>query len=160
MKEQSYRVYSYRWVVLGVFMLINLTIQILWITYAPITGPAAQYYGVTDSQIGLLAMTFMIVYIPLSIPASWVIDRDGFRLAVSIGAVLMGFFGITRGLAGANYTLVLLSTIGIGIAQPFLMNSWTKVPAKGFSINERATAVGLVTLATLVGTALRLWLTP
>jgi MFS family permease len=160
MKDQTYRVYGYRWVVLGVFMLINLAIQMLWITYAPITGPAAKFYGVTDSQIGLLAMTFMIVYIPLSIPASWVIDRYGFRLAVSIGAVLMGVFGIVRGLAGANYAFVLASTIGIAIGQPFLMNAWTKVPAKWFSINERATAVGLVTLANLVGTALGMLLTP
>jgi len=160
MKEQSYRVYSYRWVVLGVFMLINLTIQMLWITYAPITGPAAQYYGVTDSQIGLLAMTFMIVYIPLSIPVSWVIDKYGFRLAVSIGAVLIGVFGITRGLVGANYALVLASTIGIAIGQPFLMNAWTKVPANWFSLNERATAVGLVTLANLLGAALSMLLTP
>jgi len=160
MKDQTYRVYGYRWVVLGVFMLINLAIQMLWITFAPITGPAAKFYGVTDSQIGLLAMTFMIVYIPLSIPASWVIDRYGFRLAVSIGAVLMGVFGIARGLAGANYALVLASTIGIAIGQPFLMNAWTKVPAKWFSINERATAVGLVTLANLVGTALGMLLTP
>jgi MFS family permease len=160
MKDQTYRVYGYRWVVLAVFMFINLTIQMLWITYAPITGPAAQYYGVTDSQIGLLAMTFMIAYIPLSLPVSWVIDRYGFRLAVSIGAVLTGIFGITRGFAGANYALVLASTIGLAIAQPFLMNAWTKVPAQWFSINERATAVGLVTLANLVGTAFGMLLTP
>jgi len=160
MKDQTFRVYGYRWVVLGVFMFINLVIQMLWITFAPITGPAAKFYGVTDAQIGLFAMTFMIVYIPLSIPASWVIDRFGFRLAVSIGAVLMGVFGIMRGLAGANYALVLASTVGIAIGQPFIMNSWTKVPAKWFSINERATAVGLVTLANLVGTALGMLLTP
>jgi MFS family permease len=160
MKEQTFRVYGYRWVVLGVFMLINLTVQMLWITYAPITGPAAKYYGVTDAQIGLLAMTFMIAYIPLAIPAAWAIDRYGFRLAVSIGAVLMGVFGIVRGLAGANYWLVLVGSIGIGIGQPFLMNSWTKVPANWFSINERATAVGLVTLANLVGTAIGFGLTP
>jgi MFS family permease len=102
----------------------------------------------------------MITYIPLSIPASWVIDRYGFRLAVSIGAVLMGVFAITRGLAGASYGLVLASTIGIAIGQPFLMNSWTKVPANWFSTNERATAVGLVTLANLLGAALGMALTP
>jgi MFS family permease len=96
----------------------------------------------------------------LSIPVSWVIDRYGFRLAVSIGAVLMGVFGVARGLAGANYGLVLASTIGIAIGQPFLMNAWTKVPAKWFSIDERATAVGLVTLANLLGTALSMLLTP
>ncbi len=160
MKDQTFRVYGYRWVVLAVFMLINLIMQMLWITYAPITGPAAKYYAVTDSQIGLLAMTFMIVFIPLSIPASWVIDRYGFRLAVSLGAVLMGVFGIMRGLAGINYGLVLAGTVGIAIGQPFMMNAWTKVPANWFSINERATAVGLVTLANLVGVALGQVLTP
>src|SRR5215207_9416793 len=156
----NYKLYSYRWVVLAVFMFINLTIQMLWITYAPITGPAAAFYGVTDLQIGLLAMTFMIAFIPLSIPVAWVIDTYGFRLAVSIGAVLMGIFGLVRGFAGTNYSLVLWSTIGIAVAQPFLLNAWTKVPANWFAIQERATAVGLITLANLVGTALGLVLTP
>src|SRR5512147_2840295 len=156
----NYKLYGYRWAVLAVFMFINLTIQILWITYAPITGPAAKFYGVSDLQIGLLAMMFMIAFIPLSIPVSWVIDTYGFRLAVSIGAVLMGIFGLLRGFAGANYSLVLWSTVGIAAAQPFLLNAWTKVPANWFAIEERATAVGLVTLANLVGTALGMVLTP
>ena len=160
MPEKTFRLYGYRWVVLAVFMFINLTIQMLWIAYAPITGPAAQFYGVSDLQIGLLAMTFMIAFIPLSIPVSWAIDTYGFRLTVSIGAVLMGIFGVVRGLAGANYTLVLLSTIGVAVAQPFLLNAWTKVPAQWFSLDERATAVGLVTLSNLVGTALGMVLTP
>jgi len=160
MTEKSFRLYGYRWVVLAVFMFINLTIQILWIAYAPITGMAAEFYGVSDLQIGLLAMTFMMAFIPLSIPVSWAIDTYGFRPTVSIGAVLMGVFGVVRGLAGSNYTLVLLSTIGIAIAQPFLLNAWTKVPAQWFSIEERATAVGLVTLSNLVGTALGMVLTP
>ncbi len=157
---QSFQLYPYRWVVLAVFMFINLTIQMLWITYAPITGTAAQFYGVTDLQIGFLAMSFMIAFIPLSIPVSWVIDSYGFRLAVSIGAVMMGLFGLLRGLAGDSYGWVLAATIGIAAAQPFLLNAWTKVPANWFAIEERATAVGLITLANLVGTALGMVLTP
>jgi MFS family permease len=160
MTDAKFKVYGYRWVVLAVFMFINLTIQMLWITYAPITGPAAQFYGVDDGKIGLLAMSFMIAFIPLSIPASWVIDTYGFRPAVSIGAVLMGIFGLLRGFAGADYGLVLWSTAGIAIAQPFLLNAWTKVPANWFALEERATAVGLVTLANLIGTALGMVLTP
>ena len=89
MPEKTFRLYPYRWVVLGVFMFINLTIQILWISYAPITGLAASFYGVTDLKIGLLAMVYMIAFIPLSIPVSWAIDTWGFRRTVSIGAVLM-----------------------------------------------------------------------
>jgi len=160
MSEKTFQVYRYRWVVLIVFMLINVTIQMLWISYAPVTGPAAKFYRVSDLQIGILSMWFMIAYIPLSMPVSWVIDTYGFRPAVSIGVVLMSIFGITRGLAGANYSFVLASTIGIAIAQPFLLNAWTKVPANWFSIEERATAVGMVTLSALVGTALGMLLTP
>src|SRR5690606_28554448 len=156
----NYKLYGYRWVVLAVFMFINLTIQILWITYAPITGPAANFYNVTDLQIGVLAMAFMIAFIPLSIPVSWLIDTYGFRIAVSIGAILMSVFGFLRGFAGTDYAMVLWSTIGIAIAQPFLLNAWTKVPANWFAIEERATAVGLITLANLVGTALGMVLTP
>jgi MFS family permease len=158
--NNDYKLYGYRWVVLGVFMFINLTIQMLWITYAPITGLAAEFYAVTDLQIGLLSMAFMIAFIPFSIPASWVIDTYGFKIAVGIGAVLMAIFGLLRGFAGSNYSFVLWSTIGIAIAQPFLLNAWTTVPAKWFPVESRATAVGLVTLAGLVGTALGMVLTP
>ncbi len=160
MTKTTFRLYGYRWVVLAAFMLINLAMQMLWIAYAPITGPAAKFYGVTDLQIGLLAMVFMIAFIPLSIPVSWALDTYGFRWTVSLGAILMGIFGILRGLAGANYTLVLISTIGIAVAQPFLLNAWTKVPAQWFRVEERATAVGIITFANLVGTGLGMVLTP
>jgi MFS family permease len=147
-------------VVLAVFMFVNITIQMLWIAYAPITILASKFYGVSDSKIGLLSMVFMIAFIPLSIPVSWGIDTFGFRKTVSMGAIIMAVFGIMRGLVGDNYTLVLVSTIGIAIAQPFLLNAWTKVPALWFGHKERATAVGLVTLASLIGTALGMVLTP
>lgn len=160
MSQQPYPVYSYRWVVLAVFMFVNLTIQLLWISYAPITSDAATFYGVGDTEIGLLAMAFMIAFIPFSIPASWVIDTYGFRIGVGIGAVLMALGGIARGLVEDSYSLLLLSTTVIAIAQPFLLNAWTKVPANWFIAEERATAVGLVTLANLVGTAIGMVLTP
>ena len=70
MNEKQFRVYGYRWIVLAVFMFINLTIQIMWISYAPITGPAAQFYGVGDLQISLLAMTFLIAFSPMSLPVA------------------------------------------------------------------------------------------
>mgnify|MGYP001059217068 CR=1 FL=1 len=161
MTEQStIKLYPYRWVVLAVFMFVNITIQMLWIAYAPITILASNYYSVSDSKIGLLSMVFMIAFIPLSIPVSWGIDTFGFRRTVNIGSVLMAVFGVMRGLVGDNYGWVLVSTIGIAIAQPFLLNAWTKVPALWFGHKERATVVGLVTLASLIGTAIGMVMTP
>lgn len=154
------RVYPYRWVVLGAFGFLNLTIQILWIAYAPITNDAAKYYGVSELAIGMLAMSFMIAFVPLSMPASWAIDALGFRRAVNVGAALMLVCGPLRGFAGRSYGLALAATIGLAIAQPFLLNAWTKVPAQWFAVSERATAVGVITLCSLIGTAVGMVATP
>jgi MFS family permease len=160
MTAEDFRIYGYRWIVLIVFMGVIAVNQLAWITFAPITGVAAKYYGVSDLSIGLLSMSFMIVYIFVSIPASWVIDTFGFRSAVSIGAVLTGIFGLTRGLAGQNYTLVLVSQIGIAVGQPFILNALTKVAARWFPILERATASGLGSLAMYLGIVIGMMLTP
>lgn len=150
----------YRFAVLAVFMGVNLTIQILWSSYASITGVAAHFHGVSDLKIGLLGMVFMLAYVPLSFPASWAIDRFGFRAMVGLGSVLMSCFGLLRGMAGPSYPLVLAASIGIAAAQPLLLNAWTTVPARWFPRKERATAVGLVTFANLVGTGIGFALTP
>jgi MFS family permease len=160
MPGATVKTYGYRWVVLLAFMLVNVTIQILWICFAPITSTAAKFYGVTDLEIGLLAMLFMIIYIPVAFPASWAIDRFGFAKAVGFGAILLGVFAILRGVFIRSFGLTVLSTIGLAIAQPFLLNANTKVAAKWFALEERATAVALGLVASFLGIVLGQMLTP
>jgi len=105
-------------------------------------------------------MIFMIVYLVISIPASWVIDTYGIRKGVGFGAILTGFFGMMRGLVSDNYTLVLISQIGLAVGQPFLLNAITKVAARWFPFKERATASGLGTLSMYIGILLGMILTP
>ncbi|MFH2131451.1 MAG: MFS transporter [bacterium] len=160
MAEKDFQVYRYRFVVLGVFMVINAVVQTLWITFAPITGHAAEFYKVTDLDIGLLSMIWMIVYLVVSIPASWVIDTYGSRVSVSIGAIFIAGFALMRGYFGSDYTMVLIATIGLSIGQPFIMNANTTVAAKWFKITQRATAGGLAVLATFIGIIIGMAVTP
>ncbi len=160
MEKNAIVVYPYRWVVLAVFMLIIAANQLLWITFAPVTSEAMRFLNVSDLQIGVLSMCFMIVFIVLSIPASWIIDKYGIRVGVGIGALLTGVFGLMRGLISTDYTSVLLSQIGIAAGQPFLLNAITKVASRWFPINERATATGLGTLSMYVGIFAGLVVTP
>lgn len=160
MQQIEPKIYGYRWVVLLAFMFVVAISQLLWITFAPITGSAATYYGVSDLGIGFLSMVFMIVYIVISIPASWMIDTYGIRVAVGIGAAMTGIFGLLRGLLAHDYTLVLIAQIGIAIGQPFILNAVTTVAARWFPIRERATAAGLGSLAVYLGIIVALVLTP
>ena len=160
MESENYKVYSYRWILLAAFMFIIAINQLLWITFASVTSEATEYYHVSDLQIGMLSMCFMIVFIVVSIPASWVIDTYGIRIGVGIGAVLTGVFGLMRGMVTTNYDLLLLSQIGIAIGQPFLLNAITKIAANWFPIKERATASGLGTLSMYLGISIGMLLTP
>jgi len=90
----------------------------------------------------------------------WIIDKFGIRIAVGIGAVFTGVFGLVRGFAGPDYNLVLLSQIGIAIGQPFILNAITKLAARWFPIEERATAAGFGTLAMYLGILIGMTLTP
>ena len=115
---EKMKVYGYQWVVLFVFALINAIVQIHWVNFASITGEAAAFYGVTPMQIGLLSMSFMIMYIFLCIPASYMIDTYGLRIGVGIGAALTGIFGLLKGIYATNYTIIFISQLGLAVAQP------------------------------------------
>ena len=159
-KSPEIKVYGYRWVVLLVFMFINLMMQVFWIAYAPITGEAATQFGVSDLQVGLLAMIFMYIYVPLSLPASWAIDTWGLRKAVSLGAILMGVCGLLRGIFSDSYGVVLALTVGIAIAQPLMLNAATKLAAVWFPLKERATVIGLGSIAPFLGIVIGQIVTP
>jgi len=160
MEQSGFKVYGYRWVVLLAFMAVIALNQLLWITFAAITTDATLFYGVSDLSIGLLSLIFMVVYIFVSFPASWVIDTYGIRVGVGIGAILTGVFGLMRGLTASNYTWVLVAQIGIAVGQPFILNAITTIAARWFPAGERATASGIGTLAIYLGILIGLALTP
>ncbi len=154
------KVYGYRWVILFFFFLINALIQVQWITFAPITSEAMAFYGVSALQIDLLSLIFMIVYLFVSIPASYVIDTWGIRVGIGIGAVLLGLFSLVKGLFGARYEMVVLAQVGLAVAQPFILNAVTKLGVRWFPLHERATQAGISVLAQFVGIIAAMAATP
>ena len=158
--EKDFQVYGYRWVILLLFVLINLLLQIQWITFASITSEAKEFYNVSALQIDFLSLIFMIVYIFISIPASYIIDTWGIRIGIGIGAALLGFFGLMKGIYGASYNLVVVAQIGIAVGQPFILNAVTKVGVRWFPLPERATQAGLAVLAQFLGILLAMAFTP
>jgi len=160
MEQSGIKVYGYRWVVLLVFFIINALMQLQWITFAPITSEAVAFYKVPAMQIDLLSLMFMIVYLFVSIPASYIIDTWGIRIGIGIGAALMGIFGFMKGFYGASYNMVLIAQIGIAVGQPFVLNSVTKVGVRWFPLHERATQAGISVLAQFVGIIIAMAATP
>jgi sugar phosphate permease len=160
MEEGSYRVYGYRWLMLAAFMLVTAVNQASWITFASITSAAADFYRTSDLIVGLLSLSFLVIYIAVVIPCAWMIDTWGLRIAVSVGAALTAAGALVRGVFAGSLTLVFVGQIAIALGQPLVLGSITKLAARWFPIGERGTATGLGTLAIYVGILLALLVTP
>jgi MFS family permease len=153
MTEQNtnFPVSPYRWVVLTVYMLITAVSQIMWMTFAPVARDAAAVYtGGNIDRIDLLAMLAMFSWLPFAIPAAWCIDRFGLKRGSGIGVILIGLCGFLR-IFAPNYTWLLVCMIGCAIAQPFVLNAFTKLAANWFPEKEEALASGLLTMSIFIG---------
>ena len=154
------KVYPYRWIILLSTIPILAMTNVFWLTFAPITSVAEKFYHVSPLRIAFLSMSYMIVYIIMTVPASWLVDTKGFRLSMGVGAVATAVFGITRGIFADSFAIVTIAQLGAAIGQPFLTNSITKVAARWFPVNERATATGIASMAGCLGMIIAMILTP
>jgi MFS family permease len=159
------KVSPYRWVILAAFMFITLTIEIQWLTHAAVERPAEIFYkGQFDPasflNIDFLAMLYMILFLVLSFPASYIIDTFGIKTALRVGAVIAGISGLCKALFASSFTGVLLSQVGLAIAQPFILNAVTAVTVRWFPLEERGLAAGLSALAQYIGIIIAMLVTP
>lgn len=160
MAKTEIKVYPYRWIILAIYSFISIIIQIQWLTFASVSSAAQGFYHATALRIDFLSMIYMLVFIVVSIPASILIDTWGLRKGLVLGAALTGVFGTMKAWGGNSLLLVTIAQVGLAVAQPFILNAVTKVGAKWFPVEERATAVGVGTLAQYSGIIIALALTP
>ena len=156
----QYKSYRYRWAVLAVYMYVSALTQLYWLNFAAIETFIEGRFSIPASSVMWFTLVFRLVQVVLSMPAGMVIDRKGFKYGVGIGAVFTGVFAMLRLVNTDSFTILLISQIGIAIGQPFVLNGVTKLVVTWFPQKEEATAVGLGSLALLVGMMVGLGATP
>jgi MFS family permease len=156
--EAAYKTYPYRWVVLFLFMIVNITTIMIWLTYAAIQPDAASVLTSGDQNlIALLALSSFIVYLFMNFPACWCLDKFGLKWGTGIGVIFIGIFGFLRALY-LNYTFILLFQFLAMIGQAFVENSFTKVAVNWFPQKDKALATGLGTMSMILGVVLSMFL--
>ncbi len=155
----------YRFVILALFMLITLAIEIQWLTHAAVVRPAELFYhGQFDPasflNIDFLAMVYMVVFLIMSFPASYIIDTYGVKVGLFTGSILLGVFSILKAIFAQSFTGVVIAQVGLAIAQPFILNAVTAVTARWFPLSERGMAAGLLALAQYIGIIIAMLVTP
>jgi len=154
-----------RWVVLLVFMLITLAVEIQWLTHAAVLRPAEVFYRGQynpDSFLNLdfLAVSYMLLFLLVSFPSSYLINRYGIKKTLSLASAAVGFFGISKAIFAGSFSGILVSQIGLAIAQPFILNAVTALTVRWFPLSERGLAAGLPARSQYLGIVFARFLTP
>ena len=147
----SYKVFKSRWLNLALLIPIIVASEVFWLTFAPIESSAKIFYNTSSFNISLFSISYMVMYILFTMPASFVIEKFGYKRSVLIGVILTVVFGATRYFFAHDFVIVLISQFLLAAGQPFLVNISTKVPANWFPVNERSTASGLLVMAQYLG---------
>ncbi len=147
----EYKTFKKRWLILGALVPIIIATEIYWLAFAPISSSVETFFGVSELSITLFAMSYMIMYILLALPASYIVDKYGFKVSVAIGVVLMVIPAVLRYIYAQDFTVAIICQFAMAAAQPFLINISTKVPSNWFPVKERATASGLLVMAQYIG---------
>lgn len=112
-----------------------------------------------DSAIVWLSIVYMIVYIPLIFPATWIFNRFGLRVTILLGAGLNTLgalikcvscelsqpYGVNTISAKASFPVLMLGQFISSVAQDFILSMPTQVAVTWFGENEltMATSIGV-----------------
>lgn len=73
--EPPYMVTKWRWMILSLFVLFSASNSMQWTQYTIIQDVVTNYYGVSGNLVSWTSMVYMITYVPLIFPASWLLSR-------------------------------------------------------------------------------------
>lgn len=163
--NEEITVYWYRWAMLLMFVFGGVANAMVLLTWAPITDLADTYWsGIGLTAINLLNVIFQIAYLPGTLLALRISEKYSLRMIMVGGGTLttagcfirlVGALAKGSGLGSAgSYTLILLGTSLVGLAQPFYLNLPAKIAATWFAVKERDIATTLCSLANPLGSAI------
>lgn len=146
------RLYRRRFAVLAVFSLYSLVNAFQWIQYSIITNVFTHFYGVTNDKVDWLSIVYMVVYVPLIFPATWLLDRRGLRLTALLGAGLncAGAWLKCASVSRELFGLTLTAQVICAVAQVFILGLPSRIASVWFGPREVSTACATAVLGNQV----------
>ncbi|KAK6731718.1 hypothetical protein RB195_007904 [Necator americanus] len=150
------RVYAKRWSILIMFILLSASNGAQWIMYSVIAQIIADFYEVSYTAVDWTSMIYMLTYIFLFIPASYLLDKYGLRVSILLGATgnaIGAWIKIFSTSPDAFWITFIGQTI-VGASQMFTLGIPPRLAAVWFGPNEVSTACAAGVFGNQLGIAL------
>jgi len=124
---QPLRSYFIRWPILILFVLYSMSNAFQWIQFSIINDIVSRYYGVSSKVVDLTSMVYMVSYIPLIFPATYLLEKKVRHISYLVS--LTTYFERVQTYTFINFqglrVCVLIGSFGTALG------SWIKVFAAG-----------------------------
>ncbi|CAI6319802.1 unnamed protein product [Periconia digitata] len=158
-----YKVYKRRWFGLTQLVLLNVVISWDWLTFAPVSTTAADYFKVSESAINWLSTSFMFAFLVATPVVIWTLNRNP-KISIVFASVLVLLgnwirYAGTRA-TGGHFGVVMFGQILTGLAQAFVLAAPTRYSDIWFTESGRVSATAIASLANPLGGALAQLINP
>ena len=147
------KVYKRRWFMLFLFVAYSFSNAYQWIHLNIIGNVIIRFYNEslpTDSfqqatAIDWLSMVYMLAYIPLIFPATWLLDKKGLRITLICGAFLnaLGAWVKCACVSTDRFAVLMFAQTICAIAQIFILGIPARLAAVWFGPNQVSTATSV-----------------
>ncbi|XP_017790725.1 PREDICTED: uncharacterized MFS-type transporter C09D4.1-like isoform X1 [Habropoda laboriosa] len=150
------KVYKRRWLILMIFVLYSASNAMQWIQYSIIANIVMFYYQVSDMMVDMTSLIYMITYIPLIFPASYLLDRFGLRLAVVMGAVgtALGSWIKVFSVDPSRFWVTLVGQTMVAVSQTFVLSVPARLAAVWFGPDQVSSACSIGVFGNQLGIAI------
>ncbi|XP_030308474.1 feline leukemia virus subgroup C receptor-related protein 2 isoform X1 [Calypte anna] len=144
-----------RWAVVLLFSSYSLCNAFQWIQYGSISNIFVRFYGVSAFAIDWLSMSYMLTYIPLLFPVSWLLDKRGLRLIALAGSALnaLGAWVKLGSLKQHLFPVTVLGQVICSLAQVFILGMPSRIASVWFGSHEVSTACSFAVFGNQLGIA-------
>ncbi|GAA5803806.1 hypothetical protein HPULCUR_009291 [Helicostylum pulchrum] len=136
---------SLAWIELACVILLNMSINLRWLTFSPIATIASEYMDVEISDITWLANCATLIYMGISASTGWIFEKYGMKTCFLLAAAtnIVGSwirYFATFAPIHQRYAIIMFGQCIASIAEPFIMNIGTHFAAVWFATHHRVTA--------------------
>lgn len=141
-----------RFAVLLLFSVSSLVNAFQWIQYSIITNVFEGFYGVDTLQVDWLSMVYMLAYVPLIFPATWLLQARGLRLSALLGSGLncLGAWVKCASVRPHLFGVTMLGQCLCAVAQVFILGLPSHIASVWFGPKEVSTACATAVLGNQV----------
>lgn len=73
--DYKIKVYGKRWLILVIFNIVSTLNAFQWVEYTIVGNIISKFYGISPFMVDMTSMIYLLVFVPLMYPASYIMDR-------------------------------------------------------------------------------------